>query len=83
MTALQAPPEPRLGAWIRAIRNELDWTQKQLADEIGMGVTQNDISRWERGLYTPNVFELRRLAEVTGADYLFDLRRLPKTWIAA
>lgn len=80
MTALNAPPVPKLGTWIREIRRELKWSQTRLAKEIGMDVTQADISRWERGMYAPNVFEMRRLAEVTGADYLNDLRTLPSEW---
>jgi transcriptional regulator with XRE-family HTH domain len=35
------------GQRLRAIRRELGWTQRELADEAG--VTANTVARWERG----------------------------------
>jgi transcriptional regulator with XRE-family HTH domain len=35
------------GEELKAIREELGWTQSQMADELG--VTPNTVARWERG----------------------------------
>lgn len=35
------------GAEIRALREKLGWTQKALAEAVG--VTSNTVARWERG----------------------------------
>lgn len=88
MTAVQSPPEPTLGIWMREIREALDLNQKELAELMAMpGVNQMTISRWERSarrkdgsVYVPDVFEMRRFAKVTGAEYVLDLRILPSRW---
>lgn len=50
-----------IGAIIKQKRNELNLTQKQLGQTIG--VSQNTVSAYERELFYPNVTVLMRLAE--------------------
>ena len=60
-----------LGDRIKSRRNELGWTQEELARRLG--VRQNVVSRLEAGgVKTPNLPMIRRLARVLGvtADYL-------------
>jgi transcriptional regulator with XRE-family HTH domain len=49
-------------------------TQKQLGDELG--VESITVSRWERGVTTPSLPRLRRIAELTGTT-MSDLVRSP------
>jgi transcriptional regulator with XRE-family HTH domain len=52
-----------VGARLRAARRGAGLTQKQLADELG--VEPITVSRWERGVTTPSLPRLRRVAEIT------------------
>ena len=38
----------RFGAFVAALRKEKGWTQKQLAEQIG--VSDKAVSKWERGV---------------------------------
>lgn len=38
----------KIGAMIRQLRNELNITQKQLADQ--MNISDKTVSKWERGV---------------------------------
>jgi transcriptional regulator with XRE-family HTH domain len=49
-------------------------TQKRLGDELG--VESITVSRWERGVTTPSLPRLRRIAELTGTT-MSDLVRSP------
>ncbi len=70
-----AAPELRLHHVLRDARLEAGLTQTGLA--TAAQVSQTSISRWERGQGAPDVFEMRRIAQATGLDYLNDLRLLP------
>lgn len=63
-----------IGERIRARRQELGWSQEELARRLG--VRQNVISRFESGaVQSPNVVMIKRLArtlKVTG-DYLIGM----------
>ena len=67
--------EIRLGELLRRARLDARLTQTKLAEQIG--VSQSEVSRWERGEECPTVIEARALARVTEAEYLYDLRDLP------
>jgi transcriptional regulator with XRE-family HTH domain len=51
-------------ASIRALRSGRNWTQADLAKQIGGGITNQSVSGWERGIAKPsreNIFELSRI----------------------
>ena len=51
----------RTGALIRKLRNENGMTQRMLAGKLG--VSEQAVSKWERGLGCPDVSLLRDLAQ--------------------
>lgn len=56
-----------LGNLIRTRRLELGWTQEELAERIGPGVRQSDVSRLERGKTAlPRLERLTQIAAVLG-----------------
>lgn len=56
----------RIGKFIAELRKELNLTQAQLADIIG--VTNKTISRWETGTYLPPVEGLLQMSELFGVS---------------
>lgn len=52
-----------VGGRLRVARRSVGLTQKQLAEELG--VESITVSRWERGVTTPSLSRLRRIAELT------------------
>jgi transcriptional regulator with XRE-family HTH domain len=63
-----------VGGRLRTARRSVGLTQKQLADELG--VESITVSRWERGVTSPSLPRLRRVAELTGTT-VSDLVRAP------
>jgi transcriptional regulator with XRE-family HTH domain len=63
-----------VGARLRIARRSIGLTQKQLAAELG--VEAITVSRWERGVTTPTLPRLRRIAELTETT-VSDLVRAP------
>ena len=55
-----------MGGRLRTARRSAGLTQKQLAEELG--VESITVSRWERGVTSPSLPRLRRVAELTGDD---------------
>jgi len=51
---------PALGARIRSLREDLSWSQAELASKAG--VHPNLIGRLERGIYNPTVSKLLAIA---------------------
>ncbi|MCP3956837.1 MAG: N-6 DNA methylase, partial [bacterium] len=51
--------------WIRASRNQLGWSQTQLADH--MGVSQATVSHWENGRIRPREEDWEEMEELFGA----------------
>ncbi len=51
---------------IRQLREELGWTQLQLA--IKLGVTPVTVYNWERGKFEPKASQLRALARAFGVS---------------
>ena len=60
----KAPRERGNKSPITAARMAAGLTQGQLAEAIGC--TQKDVSRWERGVYSPRVDVLVKMAGVLG-----------------
>lgn len=62
-----------LGENLRKARTEAGYTQKELADAIG--VYQKDISRWENGQLTPSAITLAKICKElrTSADKILGL----------
>lgn len=52
-----------VGSRLRTARRSAGLTQKQLAEALG--VESITVSRWERGVTTPSLPRLRRIAELT------------------
>jgi transcriptional regulator with XRE-family HTH domain len=63
-----------VGSRLRAARRGAGLTQKQLGDALG--VEAITVSRWERGVTSPSLPRLRRVAELTGTT-VSDLVRAP------
>jgi transcriptional regulator with XRE-family HTH domain len=66
-----------VGERICDIRTSRGWTQLRLADAIG--TTQNNISRWERGLRTINIAQLADIAAVLHAPLSDFFPNIPTT----
>jgi transcriptional regulator with XRE-family HTH domain len=63
-----------VGARLRTARRAAGLTQKQLAQELG--VEPITVSRWERGVTSPSLARLRRIAQLTETT-VSDLVRAP------
>ena len=63
-----------MGARLRTARRSAGLTQKELGEALG--VEAITVSRWERGVTTPSLPRLRRIAEIT-ATTVSDLVRAP------
>jgi transcriptional regulator with XRE-family HTH domain len=66
----------RVGGRLRTARRAAGLTQKELAAELGVEAVT--VSRWERGVTTPTLPRLRRVAELTQTT-VSDLVRAPDT----
>lgn len=62
----KAPRERGNKSPITAARMAAGLTQGQLAEAIGC--TQKDVSRWERGVYSPRIDVLVKMAGVLGCS---------------
>jgi len=56
----------KIGMFIKNLRKEKGFTQKQLADK--MGISDKTISKWERGCGMPDVSLWKDLSDVLGAN---------------
>ncbi len=56
----------RIGAFIRELRKEKDMTQKDVAEQLH--ITDRAVSKWERGLCSPDISLLEPLAELLGVS---------------
>lgn len=63
-----------MGGRLRIARRSAGLTQKELAEQLG--VESITVSRWERGVTTPSLPRLRRIAEQTETT-VSDLVRAP------
>lgn len=53
-----------VGSNIKQLRLKKDMTQQELADRLGL--TQNNVTRWERDGATPNVIMVKQIANILG-----------------
>ena len=58
----------KIGKFIKSLRKDLDLTQKELAEKLG--VTDRAISKWERGLGCPDISLLESLSKVLNVSIL-------------
>ena len=66
------------GEMLAQRRKDKDWTQAELANEIGLDNPQT-ISNWEKGRYTPTSFETAmKLADRLDCDLDYLIGRLPE-----
>ena len=63
-----------MGGRLRTARRSVGLTQKQLAEALD--VESITVSRWERGVTSPSLPRLRRIAEITNTT-VSDLVRAP------
>lgn len=52
----------KMGKFIQELRKENNLTQKDIGDKLG--ITDNSVSKWERGLNAPDIYSLVPLAEI-------------------
>ena len=66
---------------LREVRKKRGLSQKQLAEELG--VYQKDISRWEKGLYSPSTDTFRSICVIlnVSADEMLELDKVKPTQI--
>ena len=53
--------QKKIGAFLKALRQEKEMTQEQLAEQLG--VSNRTISRWETGSNMPDISLLVEIAE--------------------
>ncbi len=53
-----------MGQMIASLRKEKNYTQKELADTLG--ITDKAVSKWERGIAYPDILLIPKLAETLG-----------------
>ena len=63
-----------LGDALARARKRAGLDQEAVAEAVG--VSRPLVSRWENSKSVPDVLQFRAIAEVTGADWLLDLRTL-------
>lgn len=68
LTLAMAEHVERIGARIRAKREELGLSRRKLAQKMAGVVTENDIYRWERGQHKPGDDKLEALALALEVD---------------
>ena len=54
----------KMGKFISELRKEKELTQKDIGDKLG--ITDNSISKWERGINAPDIYYLGPLSEILG-----------------
>ena len=58
----------QLAAYIKSRRKNINLTQKELAEKVG--VSMNTVARWERGETEPSFSDFLRVCEVLGINPL-------------
>ena len=54
--------QEKMGKFIAELRMEQGYTQKEIGDKLG--ITDNSVSKWERGINAPDIYYLKELAEI-------------------
>lgn len=78
MAVIEAPT-PRFSDRLVLARRQKGLSQISLAAELS--VAPSTVSRWEAGRVVPDVAMLYRIAAVTEAEWLLDLRSRPLPWM--
>lgn len=71
-------PQQTMGDLMRKARKAAHLSQTEVATQLG--TSQARVSRWENGDDDPGLREYRKFIEITGAEWLLDLRVLPTSW---
>ncbi len=56
----------KIGAFLKTLRKEKNWTQEQAAEQLG--VSNRTVSRWETGTNMPDISLLLEIAELYGVS---------------
>ena len=54
----------KMGKFIKELREEKGLTQKDIGDKLH--ITDNSVSKWERGINAPDIYYLGPLSEMLG-----------------
>ena len=54
--------QEKIGLFISELRKEKNLTQKDLGDLLD--ITDNSVSKWERGINAPDISQLKRIASI-------------------
>lgn len=54
--------QEKMGKFIAQLRVEHNYTQKEIGDKLG--ISDNSVSKWERGINAPDIYYLTTLAEL-------------------
>jgi transcriptional regulator with XRE-family HTH domain len=61
----------KIGSRIKLIRNELGLTMKEFGEKFDPPASDSIVSRWERGISSPNNERLKRIAELGNISMLY------------
>ncbi|PKG22725.1 helix-turn-helix domain-containing protein [Niallia nealsonii] len=61
----------KIGSRIKLIRNELGLTMKEFGQKFDPPASDSIVSRWERGISTPNNERLKKIAELGNISMLY------------
>lgn len=54
--------QEKIGKFIQELRKQYNYTQKDIGDMLG--ITDNSVSKWERGINAPDISTLQELADI-------------------
>ena len=54
----------KIGAKIKSLRQQKQWTQRQLAEKFGLGKDATEISRWERDVVQPSAEARKQMSAI-------------------
>ena len=58
--------QAKMGKFIKELREEKGLTQKDIGDKLN--ITDNSVSKWERGINAPDIYTLGPLSEILGVS---------------
>ena len=56
----------KLGKFIKELRQEKKLTQREIGEKLN--ITDNSVSKWERGINTPDIYYLAPLSKILGVS---------------
>ena len=54
----------KIGAKIKLLRQQKQWTQRQLAEKFGLGKDATEISRWDRDVVQPSAAARKQMSAI-------------------